>query len=155
MPTGEIIRGIDGIIEITSGATTEEIPCLTSWTLNGTADIQSESAACMASNGDGGSAVGPKGNRKWTNGTDFNLTTEHFWQEGQDIGTTGVLDVTNVGDTITFKLYPNGNAEGKVEYSGTAIVEDTSVPSEVNGKITQTCTFQIDGTVTKTIVPAA
>ena len=59
MTAGKIIRGIDGIFSLTSGATTEELPCLMSWTLESSASVTEENATCMASNDDGGSAVGP------------------------------------------------------------------------------------------------
>jgi len=154
MPAGEIIRGVDGILEITdpAGPTTEEVPCLTSWTLEASASINDEQTTCMLSNGDGGSASGGQWNEAYLEGKSFSVSSEHMWQEDQTVGTTAILDVTDVGKSITFKLYPNTNAVGQIEYSGSAIVESVSVPSEANGKITQSVTYKGTGALTKTVI---
>lgn len=152
MAAGQIIKGIDGIIEINDGSNTEEIPCLTNWTLEASASLNEESVSCMLSNGDGGSGEGGKWNESFVEGKSFSLSSEHYWQEDQAAGTTGIIDVTDVGKSVTFKLYPNTNAAGKVEYSGSAIVESVSVPSEANGKITQSVTFKGSGQLVKNII---
>lgn len=149
-----VIRGIDGILEITDpgGPTTEEIPCLTSWTLESTADTNTESNVCMLSNGDGGSSVAAGWDTTYVSGKGFSISSEHNWQEDQTEGSTGILDVTDVGKEITFNLYPNTNTTGKVEYSGTAVVTNVSVPSEANGKITQSVSYEGTGELVKTLV---
>ena len=91
-------------------------------------------------------------NESWTEGLSFSGSTEHRWQEGQDVGATGIADLDNVGDEVAFEVYPNGNAAGKVKYSGKAIIESVSVPSEVNGKIMQSLSFKGNGALTKSLV---
>lgn len=150
MPAGEIIRGIDGVVRLTSGGVTEEIPCLTSWTIEASADVNQESNTCMASNGDGGAAAGGAWANAFTDGRSFSLSTEHFWQREQTAGTTSIADVTNVGDTVTFSVAPTGNL-GTIFYSGTAIIESVSVPSEAKGRITQSISYIGDGELAKQV----
>ena len=159
MANGRIIRGIDGILSLTTATNsatpgvTEEIPCLQSWTLETSASVTEENATCMASNGDGGSDVGGAWNETWVEGRSFSLSSEHFWQSDQAAGATAIVDVDRVGEEMTFKLYPNGNATGAVVYEGKAHIESISTPSEVNGKIMQSLSYKGNGALTKSIAP--
>lgn len=153
MPAGERITGKEGIIELTQGATVEEIPCLTEWNLQTEVNIEDLEAVCMASNGDGGAAGGPSWNKKSVGGKSFQFTTNHRWQEDQAVGTTAIAGPTNVGDEVTFKLYPNGNAAGKRVLSGSAIIQSVGVPSTANGELTQEMTFIGNGALDDSAVP--
>lgn len=150
MPAGEIIRGIDGVVRLTSGGVSEEIPCLTSWTIEASADVNQESNTCMASNGDGGAAAGGAWANSFTDGRSFSLSTEHFWQRDQTAGTTAIADATNVGDTVTFTVFPEGPT-GPVSYTGVAIIESVSVPSEAKGRITQSISYIGNGELEKNV----
>lgn len=153
MPAGERIKGSEGIIELSDGVTTEEIPNLTEWTLNTQANLNEQEASFMLSNGDGGAAAGGQWSTKTLTSKSFSFTTNHRWQEDQTVGTTGIADVTDIGAEVTFKLYPNGNASGQVEYSGTALIQSVSVPSQADEEMTQEITFEGTGALVKTIVP--
>jgi len=69
---------------------------------------------------------------------------EFFWQK-TDEGASTYLDPTKAGETVGVKLYPNDNASGEKEYSGSGLVASVSVPSEVGSNITQTVTITGDG----------
>lgn len=155
MPAGQKISGRDGIIELTNAAGTviEEIPCLQSFTLTGEASFLEDGELCMLSNDDGGSDKAAAGTSVELQSTKFSLSTEHYWQEDQTVGTTAIADVTDIGKKVSFKVYPNTKASGKLEYSGVAYISNVTEPSSAGEKIKQTMEFIVDGVLTKTVLP--
>ncbi len=83
-----------------------------------------------------------------TNGT---ISIAGFWDKTATVGSTTVLDSLLDLDTPTlgFEYGPEGNASGKVKYSGECILQDYNVSSPVADLVTFTATLQISGTVTK------
>lgn len=154
MPAGEIIRGIDGIMKIldTSDVEIGEIPCLLNWEISASATTRTINTKCMLSNSDGGSAASGGWDATETDSKGYTMSSNHRWQEDQTIPTQAAVDVDDVGTKIKFEVYPNTAATGKVIYSGTAIITSVSVPSEVNGEISQTVNFTGDGALVKALV---
>lgn len=152
MPAGEKITGEDGIIELTTGGTAEEIPCLTSYTLETSASLSEDTTNCMLSNADGGSSTDAAWSTSSVESRSWTLSSEHMWQEDDTVGASDQIDLTAVGETVGVKLYPHTSASGKVEYAGNAIIESVSVPAEVNGKITQSVTYKGTGALARNIV---
>jgi hypothetical protein len=153
MPAGTKITGRDGIIELTKGSVIEEIPCLLSWTLTGEASFTEDGEVCMLSNGDGGSSFAAAGTSVDLQSTKYSLSTEHYWQESDLTGATALVDITDIGTKVNFKLYPHMKTTGKVLYSGVAAISNVSIPSSAGEKIKQTIEFVVDGNLTRTIVP--
>lgn len=154
MPNGQIIKGEDGIILLKdeSGTTIGEIPCLTSWTIEASASLSAQATRCMKSNGDGGSASAADWATQTVESKSFNISAEFNWQKDDQIPAGVALDPTKVGDKVTFELYPDDDTAGEVVYTGAARIESVSVPSEVNGNITQSATLQGDGALTRDTV---
>lgn len=154
MANGQKIRGKGGILELTSadGLIVEELACMTSWTLDTSSNVFTDDSTCMISNGDGGA----DGNVSWDtvelNSKAFSLSAEQFFQEAIDAGAAALVDITNVGAKMTFKLYPNTKEVGKVVYSGAVLLETGSVPSETTSNITQSISFKGDGALTRDLV---
>jgi len=150
MAAGERIKGEDGIIEL---AGTDEIACLTSWSLESSANVNTLEGRCMKSNSDGGSAVAAPWDEQETTSKSWSVTAEMFWQEDATAGANlGILGPEFVGNSSTVKLYPNDSTSGQVEYSGSVIIESVGVPSEVSGRVTQSVTLRGDGALTKALV---
>ncbi len=141
-----ITKGTDGVLEITSGGTAAEVPCLRSWTLNSTTSINSENTRCMKSNSDGGSTSAVGWDSNTLQGKSWSVDMEFFWQK-TDEGASAYVDVTNAGDTVAIKLYPNDNVTGEKEYYGNGLISTVSVPSQVGSNITQTVTITGDLTL--------
>lgn len=143
----QVISGADGIIEVASN----EVPCLREWTLQTSANINTEQTKCMKSNGDGGSTssggwdAATLTSKAWTGEFTF------FWQE-TDEGASPDLDLTDVGKSIAIKVYPHLSTSGKVEYSGTGIIANVSLPSNVDGNIQQTVSVTGDGALVRALV---
>jgi hypothetical protein len=155
MAAGQKIKGKDGIIEMTVDATTEEIPCLTSWTLDVQATINEDTTSCMLSNGDGGSAVGGDWTESEVESKNWSLSAEHVWQKDDTVGTTGMLDATDVGAKCSAVLYPNNKTgAGNRTYSGDMILESVSITSETASTITTSSTFKGTGALTKGVTVA-
>jgi len=79
MAAGEKIKGKDGIIEMTVGGVTEEIACLTSWTLDVGTSITTDSTSCMLSNGDGGTGSEGGWDTYELESKNWSVTAEHVW----------------------------------------------------------------------------
>lgn len=154
MANGQKIRGKGGILELTSadGTIVEELACMTSWTLDTSANVFTDDSVCMISNGDGGADSGADWDTSELNSKAFSLSAEQFFQEAVDAGASALVDVTNVGAILTFKLYPNTKDSGKVVYSGSVLLESGSVPSESTSNITQSISFKGNGALTKELV---
>lgn len=154
MPAGTQITGEDGIIAIldSGGTPIGEIPCLTAWTLESSAAVSSRSTKCMKSNDDGGSTSTLAWDKQTVEGKSWNVTAAFFWQEDQLIPAAVQLDPTKVGEKVQVKLYPHDEDTDAVVYSGTAVIESVSTPSEVNGDVRVDVTFRGDGTLTKALV---
>lgn len=152
MPRGQRITGKDGIVQLTSGTTSEEIPCLTSFTLDVSASLSAQTSNCMLSNGDGGTDVGAEWDTQTLESRSWTFSTEHQWQRDDEIGTTEIADVTNVGDRVDIVAYPNRkDGPGNRRYFGTAIIESVSVPVEAGGVITQSISYTGDGPLQKDV----
>jgi|DEB0MinimDraft_6_1074348.scaffolds.fasta_scaffold68568_2 hypothetical protein len=143
----QILSGEDGIIEIDGN----EVPCLREWTLQATANINSESTKCMLSNGDGGSTTTGGWEQATLTSKNWNATFTFFWQETAE-GAAPDLSIVDVGKSVAVKLYPNKSTTGKKEYSGNALITDVSIPSNVDNKITQTVTVTGDGDLAEAAV---
>lgn len=155
MAAGQKIRGKDGIIEMTIDATTEEIPCLTGWTLDVSASLNEDSTACMLSNGDGGTDAGGEWSDSEIESKSWTLSAEFLWQKDDTVGTTGIIDATDVGASGGVKLYPDKKTgAGHREYSGNVILESVSVTSETSSTITASATFKGTGALTKAVTAA-
>jgi hypothetical protein len=142
MAAGSTIKGEDGIIKI-GGA--NEIPMLTDWEFNSTADINALPTKVMKSNNDGGSGAAG-GFAKQTAGTkSANFSATFQWQENDAAGCMSELRTNDVGKSVTFELYPNGNSAGKRKLSGNALIASVGVAANVDGVITQTAQFTVDG----------
>lgn len=154
MPAGSVIKGEDGIIVLKSsaGVLIGEVPCLTSWTLEASASLNERNNRCMKSNNDGGSGSANNWATQTLEGKSFSLDLEFFWQENQSIPGSVKLDPTNVGEKIQFELKPNNSTSGKVVYTGSAIIESVSVPSEVTGDITCSVNLVGDGELVKSAI---
>lgn len=139
-----ITKGTDGVLEITSGGTPEEVPCLRSWTLNSSSNLNTENTRCMKSNNDGGSASAIGWDTNTLQGKGWTVEMEFFWQKGDEAAST-YLDPTKSGETVGVKLYPNDNVTGEKEYAGSGIITSVSVPSQVGSNITQTVSITGDG----------
>ena len=148
MPAGSKIRGTDGVISVTRNGTTEEIPMLSSWTLETAASVNEDDTAVMLSNDDGGSSA-----PTWTESTvstkNWSVSAEHFWQEDDSVGTTGLYDATEVGVELDIVLFPNGRTTGSVQYAGKVFLESISTPSESSGFITQSVSLKGTGALVK------
>ncbi len=150
MPAGQRIKGKDGIVQLTSGAITEEIPCLTSFTLDTSASLSAQSSNCMLSNGDGGSEADSDWETQTVESRSWSFSTEHQWQKDDAVGTTEIADVTNVGDSVDIVAFPNKkDGPGNRKYSGKAIIESVSIPTEAGGVITQSISYTGDGPLSK------
>lgn len=157
MPAGTQISGEDGIVKLIDADTDieiGEIPCLVSWTLEASASIASRSTRCMKSNGDGGSDTEASWDKNTVEGKSWNVSANFFWQENQSIPASLKLDPTNVGQKVKLELYPNDSDSGKVVYSGTAIIESVSDPSEVTGDVKCDVTLRGDGALATDTVSA-
>lgn len=150
MPAGQKIKGRDGIISLNDGVDTEEIPCLTSWTLDVSASLTEDSTSCMLSNGDGGTSAGGEWTTSEVESKQWSLSIENTWQKDDAVGTTGMLDATNVGDAVSAILYPNQkDGAGHRTYSGDGIIESVSISSETTTTITTSTTIKGTGALTK------
>ena len=69
---------------------------------------------------------------------------EFFWQK-TDEGAAPYLDPTQIGNSVTAKLYPFTNVVGQKEYSGAGLIQSVSIPAQVGSNITQTVTVTGDG----------
>ena len=151
MAAGSKIRGTDGVIRVTRNGTTEEIPMLSSWTLETAANINEDDTAVMLSNDDGGSSA-----PTWTDSTvstkNWSLSAEHYWQEDDQVGSTGLYDATEVGIQLDIVLFPNGRTTGSVQYSGKVYLESVSTPSESSGFVTQSVSFKGTGSLVSGVV---
>lgn len=59
-----------------------------------------------------------------------------------------------VGNTVTFKLYPEGDASGKRYVTGSALVESFNLTGPLDGKITGSATLRQSGAATwNTVTP--
>lgn len=156
MPAGTQISGEDGIINLLDleDVAIGEIPCLRSWSLEASASIAQRSVRCMKSNGDGGSDVEAAWDKNTVEGKSWSGNATFFWQENQSIPASLKLDPSNVGQKVKVELYPHDDASGKVIYSGTAIIESVSIPSEVAGDIQCEVTLRGDGALTQDTVSA-
>lgn len=138
MPAGQVINGENGRVTV-QGSDTGEVPCLTSWILEGSASLNERNNRCMKSNDDNAA-------NQWSTqtleGRGFSLELEFFWQEDEEIPASMQLDATNIGDVVDFELQPT---DGTVTYAGNAIIESVSIPSNVNGDITCSVTLQGNG----------
>ena len=151
MAAGEKIKGKDGIIEMTVGGVTEEIACLTSWTLDVGTSITTDSTSCMLSNGDGGTGSEGGWDTSELESKNWSVTAEHFWQKDDLVGMTAELDATDAGSTGTIKLYPNTKVAGSREYSGSVILESVSITSETSTTITASLTLKGTGALAKAV----
>lgn len=143
----QILTGEDGIIEVDSN----EVPCLREWTLQTTANISTQQTKCMKSNGDGGSTSSGAWEDAILTSKSWSLELTFFWQETAE-GAAPSLDPIDVGKSAAVKLYPHLSTSGKVEWSGTGLISNVSVPSTVDGKITQTVSLTGNGALTRATV---
>lgn len=149
MAAGTTIKGEDGVIKIGG---TNEIPMLTGWEFSASADIATLDTRVMKSNSDGGSGAAGGYAKKSLGTKSATLSATFQWQENDAAGAMTDLRTTDVGNSVTFDLYPNNTTTGKRKISGTAYIAGVSIPSEVAGVITQTVTFEVDGAWTDTAV---
>lgn len=153
MPSATKTFGREGIIRVTSeDGTVEEVPCLYNWTLDGTANNESDDTECMASNGDGGAdAINPGPSR--TPGTpDYSLSCEHFWQRSQDAGSSANLTITDQGKKYDIVLFPNGNTPGEISFIGRFMLASTNLTSSTRETIKSSVSFEIDGRLTSEVI---
>lgn len=78
----------------------------------------------------------------------FTATIDCFWDETD---TDGQEDI-DVGDSLTFNIYPEGDSSGDAYYSGTGIVTGMTVSTAVGEMITRTFSIQGSGDLTHTTV---
>lgn len=156
MPAGSVIKGVDGIIALltTGDVAIGEVPHLKEWEISTSAATETIATKAMLSNDDGGSSVGGGWVENEVTDLSYSITMSFRWQENVSIPASVQLDPTNVGDKIKFNLYPNTDASGKIEYSGTAIITSAGVPSTVNGEIGHTVTLTGTGALVKATVSA-
>lgn len=83
-----------------------------------------------------------------TNGT---ITINGFWDTTADTGTATVLDGLVGSDSLQadWEYGPEGNASGKVKYSGKCVLASLDYSSPVADLVTFTAQLQISGDVTK------
>lgn len=142
MSAGATIQGEDGIIKVGG---VSEIPMLTDWEFTATASLNTLQTRVMKSNNDGGSGAAggfdkvSSGNK----GATFSATSQ--WQENDAAGCAAELRTTDVGKLVTFELYPNNTGSGKRKLAGNARIASVGIASNVDGVITQTTQFSVDG----------
>jgi hypothetical protein len=149
MSAGATISGQDGIIKI-NGAT--EIGMLTGWTYATKADIKALDTRVMLSNGDGGSSATGGWDKQVVGAKSATLEITQQWQETDITAATAALRTDQVGALVTFSLFPNKNVSGKRVIAGNARISSISVPSTVDGVVTQTTSLVVDGQPTDTPV---
>ncbi len=157
MPAGTQISGEDGIVNLldpSDDSVIGEVPCLVSWTLNTTADVQEISTRCMKSNSDGGSDSAVGWSKKKVQGKTWNVSLTFFYQEDQLIPGSVQLDPTMIGERVKVQLYPNDDAIGKVVYEGTAIIASGDVSGDIGSTdgVQTTVPLEGDGELTKAVV---
>ena len=152
---GTITKGTDGVLAITSGTNSVvEVPSLRSWTLQSSAQMNTENTRCMKSNSDGGSTQTGGWDSNILQGKNWQVEMEFFWQK-DDEGASPYLDPTQAGNTVEVDLYPNDNTAGEKKYEGTGLVQSVSVPSQVGSNIMQTVTVVGDGALSVIDIPTA
>lgn len=142
MAAGETIKGEDGVIKI-GGST--EIAMLQSWEFSSQADVQTLDTRVMKSNADGGSAAAGGYAKKTAGNKSATFTATHQWQKNDAAGAAALLRTNDVGTTVTFELFPHLITSGNRKVSGNAIIASVGVASEVNGVVTQTTAYEVDG----------
>lgn len=147
MSAGATIKGEDGIIKIGG---TLEIPMLTGWEFSASAEINALDTRVMKSNNDGGSGAAGGFAKQSLGNKSATFTATHQWQVDDDAGAQALLRTADVGNLVSFDLYPNLTTSGKRKISGNAYISAVGVASEVAGVITQTNSFTVDGEWTDT-----
>ena len=154
MANGSKIRGIDGIIRVTYAGVTAEIPCLTNWTLDASSNSSTEDSLCMASNGDGGSALeGSMVTSRFSGVTDYTLSAEYFWQKDQAAGTTSILGITKTNMDFDLELFPRLNQSGEIKYVGSFKLDTYNITSETSTMIKASVSFGVNGSFAEVVIP--
>lgn len=85
--------------------------------------------------------------------TNGKITIQGLWDTTALVGTNTVIDglIGLLTTTLTFEYGPAGNTTGKVKKTGECVLESYVESVPVDDLITFTATFQISGTVTKTV----
>lgn len=142
MAAGTTIKGEDGVIKI-GGAS--EIPMLTEWEFNAQAEINSLPTRVMKSNSDGGSSAAGGHAKQSLGNKSANFSATFQWQENDAAGCMAELRTTDIGKIVTFELFPNNTTSGKRKLAGNAYIASVGIASNVEGVITQTNQFTVDG----------
>lgn len=142
MSAGSTISGQDGIIKLNG---TSEIPMLTGWSFSATAAINTMSTKVMKSNNDGGSTAAGGFVKKTVGDKSATFDATFQWQKDDTAGAAGILRTDDVGTLVTFSLYPNLSTSGSRVISGSALVATVSPSAEVEGVVTQSVSFEVDG----------
>ena len=132
------IRGNSGVMEL--GAALAQI---TSYTLDTTQDTAESSA------------MGATGRTYIKTMHGYSGSADFVLEGGTDtpqFDTIVAMDFsTDTGETAAFKLYPEGDASGNVEYTGDAIITGVSYTAAFDGIVTGSVTFQGTGDLTSTL----
>lgn len=152
MAAGTKQTGRDGIIELTEGSDTEEIPCLISWTLDESVSFETDTDLCMLSNGDGGSDAAAAAPSRDLQSTDWTLSTEHYFQTALDAGAAEMIETLAAGTSVAVKFYPSKKASGDLLYAGNAVISSNSRTADASGKIKHSLTFEANGALVRSRV---
>jgi hypothetical protein len=83
------------------------------------------------------------GLREWT------FTMKGPWDAALD----AVMNTADDGAVCVFVFGPEGNASGKVRYTGNAFIQDYSMEGGVSGARTWSATYKPSGAVTRDVFP--
>lgn len=81
----------------------------------------------------------------------WTLSVDFFWN-GASAKNDATLFALIGGGATAIELYPEGNASGKIKYSGNAILTGMSPAVPVGGMVTMSATFQGKGTLSRATV---
>lgn len=82
--------------------------------------------------------------------TNWSGSIDCYWD---DTDATGQEAMT-IGASVDLSLYPDGIATGDIDFNGTATITAVERSVANNGIITASFTFQGNGVLTRTVVPA-